>query len=438
MAAKSSRKAQGVSAKRQTSGFDVLYPELVDYIVEKAARTTPLKRLGRVNKTFREAARRCSRTLVLSPMLQRVETRTWKRPRAEQLWEALREEISLRPNLCSLVLTGGEMVSCLWVKVLSQAQWTSVQVRCEDTLDVLLRRLSASRLSLKKLELDLSSGGTAGAAFDVNTDLKRILQAFPNLEDLKLRGDWSAPRDAKNQRMETIEQNTRLTSLELSNFKLPSCSQVFRSLSFLKALRSLQLTSCEFDGSLALSSASPSFLPTLQALQTLQIEVFDEALVESRFLPNLAEHFPNLQHLLLRTIPVYAQGRPVGELAPQITELQKKCPQLERIVISRSEMLFETRFSELFVQSDLLPKDLVDKLGGFVNRQKKNASKFLVLEDSAPAGRELWRGSCSVTLFRFVILFPFEERRIPGDRKRLRTRLLGNAAAIDSWCNAFV
>ncbi|GAQ86733.1 hypothetical protein KFL_003080040 [Klebsormidium nitens] len=357
-------RAQGAPTKRQTSAFDVLYPELVDYIVEKAAKCTPLKRLGGV-------------------------------------------------------------------------QWTSVQARAEGTLDVLLQRLPASRLSLKSLDLDLSSGGKAELAFDVNKDMRRILQVFPNLENLKLRGDWFAPCEATNQLTDKDDLNTCLTTLVLSSFKLPPCSQVFKSLSFLTALRSLQLT-CEFDGSLALSPSASCSLPSLQALQTLQIDVFDEALVDSHFLPNLAEHCPNLQRLLLRTVPVYAQGKSVGELAPQIAELQEKCPLLEQIVISRSEMLFRARFLEVLVQSDLAPEGYVDISDFNVPIMSKKGSKMLILEDSTPEGSELWRGSCSVTLFRFVVLFPFEERRIPGDRKRIQRRLLGNAAAISSWFHAFV
>jgi hypothetical protein len=168
------------------SSFDSLCPELLDSIFERVATDDPpaLKQLARVNTAFSDAAKKCNQALVLRPLK--------KKPIQDALhaYEVLSEGLRLRPKLSRLVVKQGAPTGRLGA--VATVAWRSASI-AEGPLGPppsavqCAQRLSAARVSLRSLDLTSSS-------FHLSEDIPGIVGFFPNLENLKLCGQYYSQR----------------------------------------------------------------------------------------------------------------------------------------------------------------------------------------------------------------------------------------------------
>jgi hypothetical protein len=162
------------------SSFDLLYSELLNDIVEKVAKDDPasLKQLAKDNKAFLEAEQKCSQTL----MIRKFHNGAQKRERAAVERRKLSKELSERPNVSKLILIAEAPTSLL--TALSSIHWKSVTIgACGPGLPEVqcAQRLSGARSSLRILVLTSSS-------IKLIKDIRCMVDFFPNLQDLTLRG----------------------------------------------------------------------------------------------------------------------------------------------------------------------------------------------------------------------------------------------------------
>jgi hypothetical protein len=96
------------------SVFDLVCPDLLDSIVEKAASgDSPSKaeHLAGVNRAFRASACRCSQTLVIRKLGEK------KRLEAQRACRLLSKEMGMRPKLSKLVVRNGASAVDIWAAV---------------------------------------------------------------------------------------------------------------------------------------------------------------------------------------------------------------------------------------------------------------------------------------------------------------------------------
>jgi hypothetical protein len=140
-------------AQSQNGGvnsFDLLCPDVLNDIVEKVAKDDPtsLKQLAKVNKAFLEAEQKCRQTLVIHGLQDGAQTRE----RAAVERRQLSKELSERPKLLNLILTGKAPTSLL--TALSSIHWKSVTIgaRGPNLPEVqCAQRLSGARSFLRTL-----------------------------------------------------------------------------------------------------------------------------------------------------------------------------------------------------------------------------------------------------------------------------------------------
>jgi hypothetical protein len=175
----SSRPLRRGERRLKSSASDLLCPELMDNIVERVARDSPssLKQLARVDRAFRDATRRCSQTLVIWRPLKRGE----EQRRAARACK----EMSLRPKLSKLVVKIGDtnkVNAGLWEAV-STFQWTSIVTNMSRGRCV--KFFSSSRSSLRSLTIIFRR---VPCQPRIEPNIRPLVQAFPNLEELTVRG----------------------------------------------------------------------------------------------------------------------------------------------------------------------------------------------------------------------------------------------------------
>jgi hypothetical protein len=105
------------------SCFELLYPELLDIIVEKVVQSDPafLNQLAKVNRACRAFARSRSQILVI----QRIKKKK-KALQPDQACSVLYKEMGAHPNVVRLVLKGGAPTSIL--PGVSSIAWSSVRI----------------------------------------------------------------------------------------------------------------------------------------------------------------------------------------------------------------------------------------------------------------------------------------------------------------------
>jgi hypothetical protein len=304
------------------SSFDSLCPELLDSIFEKVARDDPpaLKQLARVNNAFSDAAKKCHQALVLRPLKKR------QPQEAPHACNILSEELmSSRPRLSKLVLKKGASTSLLGA--VATVAWRSARIADGSSGPPLsavqcAQRLSAARISMRSLDLTSSS-------FHLSKDIPSIVDFFPNLEDLRLRGQFRS-----GQRLLTLDDvRTRsLNSLDVSLLSSTDTSTIYeRSVVLLSAVRSLKGISSlvmKDEGLLQLYPEAFRGLKCLNLELVGQLESLNNSLLQT-----LVEQCPNLERLILYSGKAMASQQPLDVLS-----VLAKCPQLERLAISRAKV----------------------------------------------------------------------------------------------------
>lgn len=332
-ARKQSRKALRV--REEGDSFDMLCPELLDIIVQKAAEMNPrgLERLSQVSKAFWDSSRRCSRALVLHSPGRRLrsESETTQPLGVEEACSSLIKQMSLRPNLSKLVLNKGAETH-LRQAALTGVRWSSVEAdcACEQSIESFIELLLPSKVFLRKLDLD-SIHSLRGY---VDSHIQDLLRAFPGLETLTLRGRRRI-LNGSGIKFESVDN--RLTSLDFANMDFQNLRDASLylpdSLCYLCSLR-LRWGTCNL---------SPDWppakfvrLPQLTHLQTLRVDIFYGWSSQLNSLLNdVAAHCPSLKRLFVHVSPYHTAerigDRSVLHLPPHLSE---KCPELEQIVIS--------------------------------------------------------------------------------------------------------
>jgi hypothetical protein len=340
------------------SAFDLICPDLLDCIVEKAASgksgPSTLEHLARVNKAFRASARRCSQTLK-TLVIRKFGKKNWLE--AQRACKLLSKEMGMRPNLSRLVVRNGASTADLWAAV-SAIQWTSfkgyVHVKGPSWVRDYISSIPVARTSLKTINLNLGSSKVEFRTFNLDSDIRSLVQALPKLEELTLcearihvNGPFGSRRP-EEQGLEPDADGSYLTSLDIlrsSVFRSYCSPRHFMHLKHLSALSSLKFRCWPHDVTWGVSFwPNDSF--RWEHLQTLHRVVCTEIL-RAFMLQSVAKQCPNLCYLALSSSPPNEKfATPAGGRF-SILDTIEKCPKLERLFISRGEMVGKAVFQQL-------------------------------------------------------------------------------------------
>jgi hypothetical protein len=401
------------------SSFDLLCPELLDDIVEKVAKDDPasLKELAKVNKAFLEAEQKCRQTLIIRWLQNGMQ----KRGRAAVECRQLSKELSERPKVSKLILTGEAPTSLL--TVLSRIHWKRVTIgACGPNLPGVqcALRLSGARSSLRTLVLTSSS-------IELYTDIRCMVDFFPNLQDLTLRGMVCSEyrrlvSSPVGRSLKPDNINGNLERLDVSRLSLLYASaQLPRVLKCLKNVKSWKTWAHHF-GQITL----PDNHFFMARLQRLHLKMLRQSL-NNFVLQSVANHCPSLEQLIIFSeSPCFKR---LSEEPLDILSVLDKCPSLERFFISCAETYKQTHFlcraSELgitSIASDLLSKTLIERA----------ISLDALVSDNPARNFNLKEFSIFLTIFQ-----QFRECRINQNRPDFREQVIGEPAAIQSWCETF-
>jgi hypothetical protein len=210
--------------------------------------------------------------------------------------------------------------------------------------------------------------------FHLNSDARKVVQAFPKLEELTVRGDiqiffYRTPLDEESDTDEESDRDedsessgvgnngrqgsNNLTSLDLSHSTisplLSILAQCFKDLGDLEAISSLK-----FGGSFDYGRDvfPENTFSQWTRLQSLHLDVMTNNL-RGCTLQSVADQCPSLRELVLRSSPYFPQSPfyetyPTPEREPfHISNVLFKCPKLERLLISRGKVVEQGVFLQL-------------------------------------------------------------------------------------------
>jgi hypothetical protein len=396
--------------------FELLCPELLDIVAEKVVQSDPsfLNQLAKVNRAFRDVVRSRSQTLVI----QRFKKKSRKALQPDQLCSVLSKEMGMHPNIVRLVLKGGAPTSIL--PGVSSIQWSSVIIgACMPPLSacVCLQHLSASKTSLRSL--DLTNSG-----FDLYQDICCIVDFFPNLEDLTLRGGPRAigllacirgpQRDYKFSGLKRLDVS-HLQGREIFTLAY-LLTRVLRSIESISTLKASvfdyrQLYNPD-------SFLSPS-------LKSLHLELVELGLSNS-ILQSVAEQCPSLEQLLIRAGWDNARISPQAHL--DVFSVLRKCPNLEHLIISRVDTAVAPEFRSrvaTYVKGPMkapLSKVIIERVKSLDD---------VVRED--PAGVANLK---EFTIFSAMVV-DTSAATFHQSKPNIRKHLVGETAAVQSRCDVF-
>jgi hypothetical protein len=401
------------------SSFDSLCPELLDSIFEKVARDDPpaLKQLARVNTAFSDAAKRCHQALVLRPLKkkQTQEARHACRTLSEQL-------ASSRPKLSKLVVKKGAPTSLLGAA--ATVAWRSASIAGGSSGPPLsavqcAQRLSAARVSMKILDLTSSS-------FHLIEDIESIVDFFPNLEHLKLCGQFC------RQRFQVDDMRSSLKSLDVSLLSSTGTSTIVERSVFLNVLvvrflkGSISSLVMKDEGPFQLFQIFPEIFG---GLKRLNLELVDQLeSLNNSLLQNLVEQCPLLEQLILYSGKAMASEQPLDVLS-----VLAKYPQLERLAISRA------RVSRDFVW-EVLNRGIMRR--ACMQAPSAVLSKILVerekgLEDLVREDQLLVCRLKEFSIFTTTVSDSSAAPVLRQDRLNIRKQAIGDAGVVQSWWDTF-
>lgn len=426
-----------MALRNDESPFEALCPELVERVLDMvvADKRSPLRELAQVNKTFREYARRCTRTLKLtSDSVKGVTGKThkgWqvaelgfgKHDKAEVLFEALRS----RPRLSTLVLEEGAYGG-LW-QALSKYAWSSVAVDHVDAEWYSFPPLSGSKFTLKTLSLGLKD--RYNLRRDVFKDIQRILHAYPMLETLSLSNRGYLEFTAGPWRSQL--QASKLSSLTFSGGHLnnwwdvfgvlPACSTALASLNF----------QCYYDHPAQARLPQPvrTLCSQFTRLQTIFLDVWTSH--SARFVvESLTRLCRYLQHLEVFANPNTINIRTEYREPLRIWKIVESCPELEHLVVSQAEIVgSDGEFQKLALQHEVVSKETTSW----------NVSRsVLILNDNAIEAESSTSASSlkEIRLFRCIVAPYTSWVCLRRDDPRIKEySLLGQDETVQSWCKCF-
>ena len=196
------------------SPFDLLSPDVLEAILEKTldaeSRSSRLGELASLNRDFRAATHRMSRTFIICKREGEPLIKTWK-AKAHGVW--LRGHLKKRPNMVNLRVEE-DMPGGL-AAVLSELQWERVELEKGCSIEVSMRILSGSESTLRSLKL---AGKTQCRLTKV---VPFLLEEFLALEELRLCGTFKIDNhpdlsEAQLARMRNEEEAGLLRRLGLS------------------------------------------------------------------------------------------------------------------------------------------------------------------------------------------------------------------------------
>lgn len=408
--------------------FDIVCPDVLDCIVQKAVKADPscLKRLEQVNRAFRDSAKRCSRTLILRQFRKKVKPRKLEPLKGEKACAALCKEISLRTSLSELVVREGGVS---FSRAIYNQRWNSVDARSsEQRLPRFCKLYKASKESLRRLEIELT-----GFAWINPEDLELIVRAFPQLEHLTIRGDRQpsvVPEMDYMKYCTDLEGTSNgLTSLDFGDILFYDMADVCLHLpACLQNLRSLRLRCDSYIGNFSNPPAlSPNVLSLspLKHLTFLRLDAWNDYETSAFSLQNVGRYCPSLQRLVLHASPgigtgICSSGK--RRFLRFSDALKSTWPDLQQLLISRTEIISGPDFSELlhpYCGSNLGIKEM--------------RSKIIILKDERCEKR--CGPLCSVTAFR--CLLARHAPWIDWDDPKTQERLLGKAKVVQLWYEAF-
>jgi hypothetical protein len=222
-----------------------------------------------------------------------------------------------------------------------------------------------------------------------------------------------------------------LTSLDLSHAtnlrEVSFLARTFKDLDYLEAISSLKF-GCDDDGEDVFPQNTFSIWTRLQCLH---LNIMTDNLRDCT-LQSMADQCPSLRELVLRSSPVHRTRTTPNREPLQISDVLPKCPKLERLLISRSEVVEEAVFSKLV-------REIRDAEGqGFV-------SKGPVLRAGTVLVQEITEESDSCLkecgLYRAVLpVHQIQRRRAPGidmNGSASARQVIGETATVQNWCRVF-
>lgn len=402
------------------STVDKLCPEVLACILGKAAQVNfqSLKELARVNKSFREATCRCATTLVLR---QKGSSRTESNGADSRACAALSQEMKLRPNVSKLKVDweGVEALpGSLW-PALCEVRWTSLDVRLsrKKGTDNFFRRLQASELSLRTLKL-----GSENSILD--TDIERIVHAFPKLESLTLRELCKVVKrsPALGGACETSKATDSLSSLHLALPVSDLADAAILLPNSLQALRNLRIECYIF---VSPRTSSISVDSPLKRIQSLRIDAWDQSLCNP-ILQDVVQNCPSLQQLVLYGSPYSTLQRTFTLPSISLPDFRCRCPDLREIVISRGEVL----------PGYLILRKLArDYRRGWPSDLKLRTILLEVDKDYWISSAQPPSLKVRVRIFRCVV--PLGSPELKWGDPETPKRFVGEARAVRSWCKTF-
>lgn len=141
-------------------------------------------------------------------------------------------------------------------------------------------------------------------------------------------------------------------------------------------------------------------------------------------LREVANYCPSLQRVVLHARPWSTDAcTGIRGQVLEFPDVSEKCPDLEQLLISRTEVVSRAKFSKLVLRH----------CGQIAENSNKIHSKILILKDTLCEAR--CGPVCLVTAFRCVC--SQYASLIDWDNSETQDRLLGDAKVVQLWCEAF-
>lgn len=340
-------------AQSRGASFDSLSVELIECILEKLVNDSVgaanLTQLATLSKAFQEAARRCTRTLVLQS--HRNSKKNALSGDTRDPLSILSEELALRPMIAKLIVKPRATMAL--VETAANMQWESATLACRAQLRAWQwgQLLSRSQFSLRSL--DLESGGQ----LVLGRDLPSIVSSFEKLKELSLHGEFHDERNVCPQAL-AIFQDCGLTKLDLLGLA-PSVigrwDVIPGVLRHLTDLRNLRLQVPMNRWSSQWSAALSSGLETLKLELHRGLRLFE---IVDLIVHRITMQCPSLRSLIFYSHPPERDVRAVPnvvEPAWDVRSFLERCPDLEQLVINYSIVHSVRDFAQIVQKSGLVP-----------------------------------------------------------------------------------
>jgi hypothetical protein len=411
------------------SVFDLVCPDLLDSIMEKAASgdsPSTLEHLAGVNRAFRASAIRCSQTLVNLQAWEEetagstagTQTSLQGDGHASKAFQIRGE----KRRKCSRYLGSGVVIS------MDERQGLFARGGPSWVQDH-IASISVARTSLKTINLNL--GSSKFRKFDLDSDIRSLVQAFPKLEELTLCEAFLHnslfSKSPQEQALEADAEGSNVTSLDILRssvlffYHLPE----FGKRKHLTALSSLKFRYYPYNVIRGvLFYPDDSFW--WKHLHTLHLGM-DEVILRNFMLQSMAKQCPNLSYLALSSTPPDEDFATPARERFSILDTIEKCPKLERLFISRGKMVGKTVFQRLVQETENPSGSAIEEIAEI--KLARRSRKLLI--------REFWEDSAAAPCLKecrlYQAILPIGQRFAT----RVKRKVIGEVSAVQGWCKTF-